>query len=66
MNNVSIKAECGHRERKSKVEDGECRDCRGVDKPKRVDTGANRWNDTKEAKAHREAYNRQRIIQNDR
>jgi len=26
----SIIADCGHRERKGMVRDGECRDCRGV------------------------------------
>ena len=61
----SIKAACGHRERKSNVEAGKCRDCRGVDKLKRVETGTS-WNDSGEAVDHREAYNRQRIIHNDR
>lgn len=63
---ISIVADCGHRERKSEVESGECRDCRGVEKPERVERGANRWNDSGEARAHRAAYNRQRVIQNDR
>jgi hypothetical protein len=57
--------ECGGNERKSKVKDGKCRDCRGVEKPKRIIPN-NRWNDSGEAKDHREQYNRQRIIDNDR
>ena len=64
MSRVSIMAECGHREQKRKIEDGECRDCRGVERLKRPDTGGNRWTDSGEARAHRTQRHRARVINN--
>ena len=64
MTRVSIIAECGHREQKGKIEGGECRDCRGVDRLKRPDTGGNRWGDSGEARAHRTQRQRARVINN--
>ena len=64
----SIIAECGHRDRKQQIKDGECRDCRGVEKRERLGSyipqkerleGAERL-------AHTEQENRSHIINNDR
>jgi hypothetical protein len=61
----SVVAECGHRERAGMVQDGECRECRGVGRGRRVDTGRQSRPDD-EAAAYRADATRMRIILNDR
>lgn len=56
----SIMADCGHREQKRHIEDGECRNCRGVDKLTRVDRDHRAWT-TDPYAAQRSRY---RVIHN--
>jgi len=57
-------AACGHREPTRHIEAGECRDCRGVDKPKRIATYRSPEYRERNADAldHAEQRARERII----
>ena len=57
-------ADCGHRERTRHIENGECRDCRGVAKPKRIATyrSPDYRERNAEALAHAEQRSRARVL----
>jgi len=63
---VGIKADCGHHEQKSKVKDGKCRNCRGVDKPEPMGEYIPQKErlDNQEALNHAENKSRSRVINN--
>jgi len=65
---VGIKADCGHHEEKKHVEDGKCRNCRGVDKPEPIGNYIPQRErlQNREALDHAENESRSHVINNDR
>lgn len=66
---VSVRcASCGERERTRHVEDGDCRECRGIDVPERVDATGYVSPDAVERRGeaidHAEQRSRHRVISN--